>query len=153
MPMLTLAALAFAQVADLETVHLCIPDERSQIEATIGFVRADGRVWWSPRGFPDLPRRLFVSREFASARDRPWYAARQSLTIDGRRFAYAEPHQVTVAFNRYHRDHAPVEGVAAAVPQGQEGEVVLILTDPIGCWFAEYRAEPQSQPPSGPSAS
>lgn len=159
MPILTLAVLTFAQVADLETVHLCFPDERNQIETTIGFVRRDGRVWWSAPGFPDLPRRPFVSGDHVTAQDRSWYAARKPLTIEGRTFAYAEAHQVTLAFNRYYRDHAPVDGVAAAVPQGEEGEVVLVLTDPIGCWFAEYRVAelqsppPPSDPPSDPSTS
>lgn len=142
MMMLTAAALAFVQLADLASVRLCVPNERHEIESQIGFVRADGRVWWSPDEFPDLPRRLFVTADHVTANDRAWYRAREPLTVDGKTFAYAEDHQITVAFNRYNRGRAPIDGVAATVPLGAEGEVILVLTDPIGCWFAEYRLAP-----------
>lgn len=141
--MLTAAAvLAFAQLADLASVRLCVPNESQQIESHIGFVRADGRVWWSPDNAPDLPRRLFVSADHVTANDRAWYTSREPLTVDGETFVYAEDHQVTVAYNRYNRGRAPIDGVAATVPLGAEGEVILVLTDPIGCWFAEYRLAP-----------
>jgi hypothetical protein len=145
------AATVLATQAFEESVPLCFPDQRDQVVSVLGFRRADGQVWWTQRGSFGLPRRLFVSGDHVTARDRSWYASRELLIIGGRAFAYAGTHQAGLAFNRYYRRRDAVDGIAAAEPQGQAGEVVLILTDPVGCWFAEYRAaEPQSPPPSEP---
>lgn len=138
--MLGLFALLWAQTADLASVRLCVPDERGQVQVELGFVREDGRVWWSPPQAPGR-RRLFDPSDHATARDRDWFDRREPLQVDGRTFAYVEPHQATLAFNRYYREHEPVDGIATAVPLGREETVLFILTDPVGCWFARYQAE------------
>lgn len=156
MLILTVGAV-FALQAFEESVRLCVPDDSNHVASTIGFRRKGGQIWWTPEGASG--RRLFVSGDHVTARNRSWHAGREPLIIDGQTFAYAGPYRVVLAFNRYYRNHDPIDGVAAAVPLGAEGEVVLVLTDPIGCWFAEYRAAapqsppPPSEPPSEPPPS
>lgn len=136
-----LVVVLWTQSADLASVRLCVPNEAGQVQVELGFVREDGRVWWSEPPSLGTPRRLFNASDHVTARGRAWFETREPLQVGGKTFAYIEPHQATWAFNRYYRDHDPVQGVAAAVPMGREMDTLLVLTDPIGCWFAEYRLE------------
>ena len=133
--------VSHAYLADLASVQLCVLNKGGQIQVGLGFVQEDGRVWWSEPPSSGTSRRPFNSSNHVTARARVWFERREPLQIDGKTFVYVEPHQATWAFNRYYRDHAPVDGVAAAVPMGRAADTLLILTDPIGCWFAEYRLD------------
>lgn len=135
-------AIMWMQTADLATVRLCIPGNDGVIQAELGFRRDDGRVWWSPLGGESSAQRQFEPASYSIARGRTWFESRAPLEVSGRTFVYERTHQASWAYNRYYRHHHPIDGVAAAVPLGRENDTLLILEDPIGCWFAEYSSQP-----------
>jgi hypothetical protein len=123
------------QTADLEPVRLCVGYQ------TVGFRRADGRIWWSPEDWSGPgEREPFNPELFPTVHDRPWFAARTPLNVDGRTYEYVGEHQITWAFNRYYREHPDYQGVIAATPFPDEDHSTLyLLSNPVGCVFAAYR--------------
>lgn len=138
--MLALLALFSVQTADQETVRLCVPAPEGHVTAELGFVRPDG-IWWTPPAEPAATRQRFDASEFPTARSRDWFIERAPITVGTATFRYAGQHQASWAFNRYYLEHPPVDGVGAVVPLSSRDDTLLILTDPVGCGFAEYRLE------------
>lgn len=139
--MLALLALFPPQTAVLETVRICVPAPEGHVTAELGFVRTDG-VWWTPPSDAALPRQLFDSSMFPTARSRSWFIDKAPIKVGTATFTYVEQHQASWAFNRYYLDHPAVDGVAAVVPLGSRRDTLLVLTDPVGCGFAKYRLQP-----------
>ncbi|KPF82164.1 hypothetical protein IP78_04355 [Brevundimonas sp. AAP58] len=132
--MLDMIALALTlQSADLEAVRLCVGGQFT------GFRRADGRVWWSDPTDDSDARKPFDPSRYPTVHDRAWFAARAPLTVDGRTYVYDGMHRIEWAFNRYYRQRPDHDGVIAAAPQGSEESILLLLSNPIGCEFAQYR--------------
>lgn len=138
--MLALLALFLVQTADQDTVRLCVPAPEGHVTAELGFVRPDG-VWWTPPAEPAASRQRFDASNIPTARSRNWFNNKAPVRVGGATFIYIAQHQAAWAFNRYYLEHEPVDGVAAVVPLGSRHDRLLILTDPVGCGFAEYRLE------------
>lgn len=139
--MLALLALFTPQTADLETVRLCVPSPEGHVVAELGFIRTDG-VWWTPPSDAALARQRFDPSMIPTARSRSWFIDKVPIKVGKATYVYVEQHQAGWAFNRYYLDHPAVDGVAAAVPLGSRRDTLLVLTDPVGCGFAEYRLQP-----------
>lgn len=135
--MLALLALFPLQTADQETVRLCVPAPEGHVTPELGFVRPDG-VWWTPPSAAAAPRQRFDASMFLTARSRDWFIDKAPIKVGEATFTYVEQYQASWAFNRYHLEHPPVDGVAAVVPLGSRDDTLLILTDPVGCGFARY---------------
>lgn len=140
--MLAFLALLSLQFSDQETVRLCVPAQDGHVRAELGFVRPDG-VWWTPPAEGAASQQRFDASIFITARSRNWFIERKPIKLGASTFRYAEQHQASWAFNRYYREHPPVDGVAAVVPLGSDDDILLILTDPVGCGFAEYVRQPE----------
>lgn len=117
-------------------VRLCLPSAGGRIDSTIGWRDADGVLAWGSDRAP------YVAADHAVAVGRPWFEAREPIVRDGLTYHRAGPFQETWPFNRYNRPAAPHDGVAVAEPLGGEGRALIVLTDPVGCWFERYETAP-----------
>jgi|UniRef100_UPI004034A049 hypothetical protein len=137
-----LIALAAAQVslADqaLPGVRLCTA-QGGGLERARGVQRPDGIYWW-PRSGAAV---RFDPAQEVTARQRDWFREERDLVIDGQTWRYGGQTRLDdMPFRRYNLPHAPIDGVPAITPMGNEGLQVLVLLDPVDCLFAEWTREP-----------
>lgn len=123
-------------------VRLCIA-EPAGMRTSAGQRLPDGSIVWFDSGRESA----FVPAQHPTARGRPWFEARRTITVGAVTYRRAGAHQVTWPFRRYNRRAGSFDGLPLFSPLGAEGRILLAPTDPVECWFERYEAVPTRSRP------